>query len=189
MINRVTIALINTIILLVIIPIIGYVINIIISKLVVFLSRHIGSKATMFIANRLTFVGVIHHELSHTLLLLITGARVKKINLFNPEGNSLGNVVFYTRGNKITKSIQLTMSAIAPVIMGCVTEYILIYRVLAVCESTWQICIVSYLVISILLHMTMSKSDIRNAIRGLPIVTCIIILIMYLTQFNIFAYV
>lgn len=39
----------------------------------------IGPKFAQFIDSKLTFIGVIHHELSHMLLAVITGGKSEKL--------------------------------------------------------------------------------------------------------------
>lgn len=180
-------ALINTIIIILMIPLIGIIINWITDNIIRFIYRHFGRLVTLFIANYLTFIGTVHHELAHAIFAFCTGAKIIKIDLFYPAGHTLGKVIFKPRGNVITKSIQLTMSAIAPVILGCITEYFLISYITANSLSGIASFVIYYLIISILLHMTMSKQDIENALKGLPICTIIIYVIVYATKFNIFA--
>lgn len=185
--SRAVSALVNTVIIMMIIPIIGIIINWITDKTIRFIYKHCGRLVTLLIANYLTFVGTMHHELSHAIFAFCTGAKIIKIDLFYPAGHTLGKVIFKPRGNAITKSIQLTMSAIAPVVLGCITEYFLISYVSANSLNGIASFIIYYLIISILLHMTMSKQDIKNAIKGLPICTIIIYWIIFATRFNILA--
>lgn len=183
--SRAVSALVNTVIIMMIIPIIGIIINWITDKTIRFIYKHCGRLVTLLIANYLTFVGTMHHELSHAIFAFCTGAKIIKIDLFYPEGHTLGKVIFKPRGNAVTKSIQLTMSAIAPVVLGCITEYFLISYVSANSLNGIASFIIYYLIISILLHMTMSKQDIKNAIRGLPICTIIVYCIIFATKLNI----
>ena len=183
--SRVTVALSSTVIILLIVPLIGYINNKIIDVVLSNISRILGRTITLFIANYLTFVGTIHHELSHAIFAFCTGAKIVKIDLFYPSGNTLGKVEFIPRGNKIIKSIQLTASAIAPVIMGCITEYILITYVATNSLSFIATLIVYYLIVSIMMHMTMSKADIKSALKGLPICALLIFCILFATKVNI----
>jgi hypothetical protein len=183
--SRLLVGLIDTIIIILIVPIFGYIIDKIVDCILKFLVKHFGVWITNFIANRLTFMGTVHHELSHALLAFITGAKITKIDLFYPQGNTLGRVEFKTRGNKIMQSLQLTMSAIAPVILGTCTEYLLVNYALVNCDVIWLKVIIYYLIISILFHMTMSKQDVHSAVKGLPIVTLIIFIIFSILDINI----
>ena len=171
---------IYTAICILVIPCIGLLINFITEILLNSIASIFGGKTANFVANRVTFIGTVHHELSHALFAFLTGAKVTKIELFRPVGDRLGQVGFITRGNNVLKSIQLTMSSIAPVICGTITEYILIYKLDI---SNYHIAIkiiYLYIIISILFHMTMSTQDIKNALRGLPICTFIIFSIIFI---------
>lgn len=176
-------AIINTCIIVMIIPVFGLVLNFVNNKLLQVLAEMFGRAITMFIGNYLTFIGTVHHELSHALFAFCTGAKVIKIDLFHPDGYSLGKVIFCPRGNKIMQSIQLTMASIAPVVTGCISEYLLLKYLSANDVTGWLLWIIYYLIISILLHMTLSKSDIKNGLKGLPI--CMVIIFIVCIVFNI----
>ena len=184
--NTVIVALQNTLILMLATIIIGRTIDLIIEILLKIMSKHLGSKFTLLFANRLTFIGTIHHELSHAIVLLLTGAQIVKIDLFKPQGNRLGQVKYINRGNIVFRSIQNTLSSIAPVLIGIISET-LIYKALGLRDDWWFKLTISYIMISILLHMTMSKQDLKAAIKGLPICSIIIFILMYITKFNIIA--
>lgn len=183
--NRIYISIIDTLTIILIVPIIGFVIGEIVDRIIKVTYRNLGKFWTMLIANRLTFIGTVHHELSHAIFAFITGAKIIKISLFYPQGDTLGKVIFQPRGNKILQSVQLTLSAIAPVIMGTISVFLLCNEVLTICTKPWQYVIIIYLIISILLHTTMSIQDIKNAIKGLPVCSIIIFIICYLTNFNV----
>lgn len=183
--NRLCISIIDTLIILMIVPIVGLCIGYIVDKIISIMYRTLGKFWTLLIANRLTFIGTVHHELSHAIFAFITGAKIIKIDLFYPQGNTLGKVIFQPRGNKILQGVQLTLSAIAPVITGAISVFILYTEVLAICTKPWQYIIIVYLIMSILLHTTMSIQDIKNAIKGLPVCSIIIFIICYLANFDI----
>jgi hypothetical protein len=128
---------------------------------------------------------VIHHELSHALIAFITGAKIVSIQLFHPDGKRLGNVTYIPRGPKVWQSIQAALSAIAPVILGLSSIYLLYSRVLAICTKPYQYFIIYYLLISILIHSTLSKQDIKTALPSIPICGLILIIVFYISQFNI----
>ena len=176
---------INSLVLVLVIPIMGYIINVIKMLVIRMISKVLGQKFALFIANYLSFIGVVHHELSHALFGLITGAKIHKVSIFHPEGDSLGKVEMSPRGNFIVRAVQLTMAAIAPVVMGTVTEYLLYRYAWPALAELWQKIILVYIMISVFLHMTMSNADIKNAVKGLPICFLIIFVVVYLTNFNI----
>lgn len=183
--SRIVASLINTGIIVLIIPTLGLIINWLNSHILSWLCKIVGCKLASIIGNYLTFAGTIHHELSHALFAFCTGAKVRKIDLFKPNGYTLGKVVFSTRGNAILQSIQLTMSAVAPMILGCVSEYLLIKYVTTNHPSGVKGFIIYYLIISILLHMTMSRADIENALKGLPICVILIFLLFLVSGISI----
>ena len=123
--------------------------------------------------NYLTYPGTVHHELAHALFAFITGAKVLRINLI-PRGNRLGSVEFETRGNIFMKAVQLSLSAVAPVICGAVSMFLMIYFILPNCSIAWHYLLFIYIFISIFFHMTMSTQDIRNFLKGFPV--CMLIL-------------
>ncbi len=151
------------------------------SKLIVhILSRLLGIQPAFWIRNYLTFPGTIHHELSHALLALLTGARVTKISFF-PKGNTLGHVDITTRGLPVLQSLQLSLSAVAPVLCGAATESLLWHYAVPLCSELWQIILLAYLMISILFHMTMSDQDLRNFRKGFLSTVAAIYLVLLIT--------
>ena len=178
------IALYSTLLIPIIFVIVGRLLDKLQSSLITFLARRIGAAGAIFIANYITFIGVVHHELSHALFAFVSGARIIKIDIFKPNGGTLGQVKYATRGNKIIQSIQSTLASIAPMLTGFISEYFLIKYIQTV-GNIWIIILMIYLIISIFLHMTLSKQDIKVAISGLPVCVIIIYIIMYITQFNI----
>ena len=176
-------ALVNTFIILMIIPTIGLILGAIQRAIAKTLARHIGSGAAFIILNVFTFFGVMHHELSHALYALITGAKVEKVELFKPNESSLGRVFMTPRGPLVLRSIQSCMSAIAPTVQGLITECILIKYFPT--NNIVLTIIFLYIMISIFIHMTMSIQDIICELKGLPICALIIFLICFITDFSI----
>ncbi len=143
-----------------------------------------GGKVAFFIRNRLTFPGTVHHELSHALFALISGAKVTKVELFHVRGEQLGCVEFYPRGNAFSKSLQMAFASIAPVVCGTASMCLLYWLWRFRCGELWQYILVGYLGTSIFLHMNMSGQDIRNALRGMPFTMLLCYLIFLLTGIN-----
>lgn len=186
--SRAYIALINTVIVILGMVLSGVTIDFIITRLTLVIYKYLGNFMTLLIMNYLTFVGVIHHELSHALFAFITGADVIKVDLFKVTNNTLGQVVYRPRGNMFLRSIQNTLSAIAPMVTGIFSEYTL-YNILTKYKLNGSIkVLIYYLMISILCHMRLSNQDIKMMLRGLLIFSLIIFIIMYITQFNLFTY-
>ena len=165
----------------VILVVLGLIIHFLDSFLTDLIARVTNSAVAFIIRNYLTYPGTIHHELSHALFVLITGAKLEKINLI-PKGTMLGSVEFRTRGNFIQKSIQLSLSAIAPVICGATSLILMIYAVLPHCREVWHYILFIYIFISIFFHMTMSTQDIVNFLKGFPI--CLLILFIIFLFFK-----
>ncbi len=157
----------------VILVVIGLIIHFIDSFLTNLIAKVTNATIAFFIRNYLTYPGTVHHELSHALLILLTGAKLIRINLL-PRGNTLGSVDFQTRGNFILKSMQLSLSALAPVICGTTSLCLMIYAVWPNCNTAWHYLLFFYIFISIFFHMTMSTQDILNFLKGFPI--CLLIL-------------
>lgn len=184
-------ALINTVQILLVIPILGMTLGYLEKIVGNFIAKHIGVKSALFIMNRLTFIGVIHHELSHALFAVVSGAKIREMNLFKPQGNSLGSVQIIPRGNKIIQSVQLTLTAIAPVVTGLISMCTIGYFISINIEImlVWQIILIAYLFISIFFHSTMSTADLKCAIKGLPICACILLVIVAITDFSLIKFI
>lgn len=157
------------------IPLVGGIITLIRNILVKISVNFLGQKKTYFLFNRLTFVGVIHHELSHALWATLTGAKVKKIVFFKPRGDMLGYVEFKPRGNFVLQAIQQTITAIAPVFCGLFTIGGLWYLSNTYSLSLLVSILVDYCIFSIFIHMTMSAQDVRVMWRGMPIVYLVVL--------------
>ena len=80
-----TTALINTVFIIFCILVVGLFMELFQSLLTKIFTRVFGSKFAYTFLNRITFIGVMHHELSHALFTLLTGARIEKMNLFKPN--------------------------------------------------------------------------------------------------------
>ena len=130
------------------------------------LAMIIGVIPTFLIMNFATYPGTVHHELSHALLIFLTGGKVEKICLV-PSPATLGHVEFRTRGNIFFRSLQLSLSAVAPVLCGLVTEALLFIYVYPAAVQTWQKVLFFYLAISIFIHLTLSIQDLINFFQGL----------------------
>jgi hypothetical protein len=147
---------------------IGYIINKLEQIEMFLLSKWFGYKAANIICNYITFPGIIIHELSHALLAILTGAKIKEIKLieFNTNGR-LGHVVYYLCGNKIQHAIQHSITSCAPVLTGILIEYVIWKVVFNVALPVWSIILLIYVSISVFNHMSMSKEDVKNYCRGL----------------------
>ena len=118
--------------------------------------------------NVITFLGVIHHELSHALFAFVTGAKIKKIDLYKVRAGSLGSVSYVPRGPLLFRSLQMSVSSAAPVFMGFITEALLIMKLLEGRLHPALLLLLCFLILSILVHMDMSTQDIMVYIKGVP---------------------
>lgn len=184
---NITNAFVNTLIVIMIIPVFGTIFNLIKQGALKILSSVTSAKTANIIVNRLTFIGVVHHELSHALLAFLTGAKIESINLFKPDKNTgtLGNVRYIPRGNKILQSVQLTFSSVAPTPCGVLSSILIVYLVIPKCVAVWQFIIVYYTLVSIILHMDLSKQDIKVALKGAPILMLLTYIILLITRANL----
>lgn len=167
--------------LIVIIPLIGFAVNYVITGILQLLCGLISrsGKLYLFFANRLTFPGVVWHELSHALFAFLTGAKVEEISLYHQEGNHLGYVKFRPRGIWPAQCVQLSLSACAPVIMGALGLSAIHIALTTLTLPVWGIVIAGYLFISIMIHMDMSPEDLKSYIKGIPFFLIVFFLVAY----------
>ncbi len=151
------------------IPVWGLIIHMLNRFIFSILKRIAGTNAALFIANWLTFPGVIHHELSHAFFALITGAKITEFKPFWPDKNtgSLGNINFVARGNLLIRSIQLSLSASAPVIMGTLSSVLLVNWLNSQTMSLSLTVLFIYLLFSIVIHASMSTADVKIMLKGI----------------------
>lgn len=147
------------------------------SLIIYILSAVVGLSLAALIINKITFFGTIVHELSHALMAVLTGAKVKGINLFYliPRSDALGTTYVVFSKNALLQSIQRVFVAIAPIIGGITVIYLLNTLPL---DKKWMLYLIRYLQISVLLHLSISKTDMRVGVSGLPIVFILIVLII-----------
>ncbi len=112
-----------------------------------------------------TYIGTVIHELSHAAVAFLTGAKVKKITLI-PKGTTLGSVEYVPRGNKFLQGLQMSLSAIAPTIVGTLLLWLLFTEVHPLLTEAWHYVLFYYLALSILFHMDLSLQDLRNFFQG-----------------------
>ena len=184
MTERLLTAAISTLIIILVVPIVGLLVEFITEEITKGLAKSLGVSTALFIMNYLTFLGTVHHECSHALYALITGAKVEKIDLFKPEGNRLGCVQLTPRGIWLTKALQLTFSAIAPTVQGFISINLLVYLFLFV-SPIWLKILIGYLMFSIFIHMNMSGADMKAAVKGLPIVAILVYIICFFTKIDL----
>lgn len=161
--------------------IMGKVIECVIRYLMKLSYRFIGKSLTNLIFNYITFIGVIHHEVSHILFAVVTGAKVRNVKLFKvvSQTNSLGSVSIITKGPRILRDLQSGLVAIAPMITGIISIYIGLRSLTGKTSLVEEISIL-YIVLSIFIHMMLSDADIKAYKNSCISITIIIWIILYL---------
>lgn len=146
-------------------------------------TRVLGGGLAKFIDNRLTFIGVIHHELSHALLAFITGAKITSCKLFKIKDGTLGHVDIVPRGPWIVRLIQQALCGVAPVLCGGITLYLMYYYGLYIRQTYDYITVILLmLAMSISYHMSMSKQDFKIARGGLIIVYILLTILSFVIK-------
>lgn len=150
--------------------------------------------------------GVVIHELSHALFLFVTGAKINEIvvradsrhpwTLYRARGvrssqgclpNSTGHVSFRMRGPYILQSFQRVIGSIAPTVVGVGCAAGLVYVIMVYCTAWWQYAICIYLLVCVLNGSSMSTTDIKNMLPGLPVCLLVLYTVLFATQFNMFS--
>lgn len=148
------------------------------------LAQVVDNRKRMLIINKLTFLGVIHHELAHAIVFFLTGAKVIKIQLFTLDSRSghLGQVQVIHRGSLFLRNIQRTLGAVAPVFLG-IADIAMILSIVKNYELFgWLDTFLYYLALSIFIHMDLSKEDIKVALKGLPITYIVLVFIIFVVK-------
>ena len=136
------------------------------------LARALGPKAAVFIGYHVTILGTLHHELAHALGYLLTGARVHKISILpkaQPDGSMrLGYVTSSTRGPLLMRAIQNTLGSTGPLYFGFLTIWLLWrFALPAAAGNVGLTVFLWYAIVSIALHMELSRPDLKLLARGL----------------------
>lgn len=159
-------AAVETLLVVILLFAIGIVINGVSKMIGRILAAVFGGRAAYVFRNYLTWPGTVHHEFSHALLAFLTGAKVTRISLI-PHGQALGQVEYRPRGGRVLQAIQMSLSSTAPILCGMVTEALLLIRVFPLCDEWWKYALFVYFVVSIFLHMTLSREDMINLWNGI----------------------
>ena len=135
------------------------------------LSRWVGMKFASFMCNRLTFPGIVIHELSHALFIWAAGGKIEKIRLFAFGGDGrLGYVEFRPKGSKLQRSCQMSFGSCAPVLTGIPLQMLFMYLIFNVVMPLWAYILLWYMSISVLFHMSMSAEDMKNYFKGMRVI-------------------
>ncbi|MBQ7678592.1 MAG: hypothetical protein IJT34_01915 [Butyrivibrio sp.] len=164
-------ALVLAVISCILIPVIGLILDALESGLYGIGMRILGQKLGYWVILIITWPGVIMHEFAHALFALVTGARVTRIS-FLPEktegGYILGCVEYGTRGPFPFPAIQNTLSASAPTVVGLFLSGLIMTCLDRVPGGTLQGVLI-YAALCMLCHSSMSKQDLKNYWRGVPV--------------------
>lgn len=125
------------------------------------LSIFVGKKFAIFILNYATFIGTIHHELSHAIFAILTGAKILSVRLFTINRYKLGSVTYQLRGGIFRKALQQTIVSMAPLLTAIPTSYILFKYGYSGTENILFKSFILYAIISIILQSSMSRQDIK----------------------------
>ena len=144
-----------------------------------------GYNIARFIDHRLMFIGVVHHECSHLLMGILSGAKIKDFALFRVKGGTLGHVDIIPRGPFVIQLIQRALCGMAPIICGSMTLYGLYYYGLYTREVfDYTTVIAVLLMMQISYHMSMSKQDVKIAFGGVWVIYLILFVIHSYVRLN-----
>lgn len=148
------------------------------------LDKVVDTEKRVFIINKVTFLGVIHHELAHAIIFFLTGAKVVKMQLFtlNSRSGHLGQVQVIHRGSWLLRNIQRTLGAVAPVFLGIANVAMILSIVRNYDLYGWLDTFLYYLALSIFIHMDLSKEDVKVALKGLPITYGVLVIIIFIIK-------
>ena len=160
---------------------IGAVASLIRNLVVRICARSFGNKFSALVDSKITFIGVLHHEISHALVAFILGAKIVNCKLYEVKSKTLGHVDIIPRGGIVLESIQKGMC-------GILSNYALYHFFLSGLD---KVEIKSFLAILLMVqisyHMSISKQDLLVALKGLPILWIVAVIIIYIVniRFNI----
>lgn len=157
--------LVGTVLFPVAILLLGVVMELFAQAITTVISLFTGVLIAFGIRTYATYIGTVIHELAHATFAFLTGAKVKKITLV-PKGTTLGSVEYEPRGNKFFRGLQMSLSAIAPTIVGTFLLFYLFTQVHPHLTEAWHFVLFYYLALSILFHMDLSLVDLRNFFAG-----------------------
>ena len=135
------------------------------------LARVLGPGLAIFVGYYVTIIGTLHHELAHALGYLLTGARVHKLSILpKAQGDGtirLGYVVSSTRGPMVIQAIQNTFGSTGPLYFGFLSIWLLVSFALPRSTDLRLTAFLWYAIVSIALHMELSRADLKLLARGL----------------------
>lgn len=144
----------------------GLVMELIAQAVTTVIAFFTGPLAAFGIRTYATYIGTVIHELSHATFAFLTGAKVEKITLI-PKGTTLGSVEYTPRGNKFFQGLQMSLSAVAPTLVGTALLWLMFTKGWPHLTEAWHYVLFFYLALSILFHMDLSLQDLRNFFGGI----------------------
>lgn len=164
--NPVLLILVGAVLLPVAVLALGVVMELIAQAITIVISFVTGPVLAFAIRTYATYIGTVIHEFSHAAFAVLTGAKVNKITLI-PHGTTLGSVEYTPRGNKFFQGLQMSLSAVAPTLVGTLLLFLLFTEVHPLLTEAWHYVLFYYLALSILFHMDLSLQDLRNFFSGI----------------------
>lgn len=158
------------------------ILNIFLNIVTKLVTKLFGYKIAWLLLNVVPFVGTVHHELCHAILVVLSGAKLLHVQLFKISKYNLGKVTYATRGNKLIQSLQNTLVSIAPTLFGAIHGTLILRFTYNSQNEAWIKGLLIYLGISILLHSRMSKQDIKIAKKGLLLSILVLTLIVFIIR-------
>lgn len=117
------------------------------------------------------YAGVIAHEFAHFIVAVVLRAEIISVDLLDKnfiETGTLGSVEYAPTGGLVRRGLQHFLISSAPVWLGAFNIFWAYNTMLAHSDSlVWQLGL-SYLIISIIIHMNMSIDDLKLYLRGIP---------------------
>ncbi len=165
----------------VLVIVVGSFVNLLEICFLVLFGKALGTRFAYFAVVYLTFPGTVLHELSHALFGVLSGARITEISFFErPSSRRLGHVAFVARGNFVARALQFSLISCAPVVVGIVLLYVLFLLMGSI--SFPMVLFPCYIAFSIFCHMSMSRQDVLNYLRGVLIVLPLLWGIIFFTR-------
>lgn len=133
-----------------------------------------GRKAAINYDTRWTAVGVIFHELSHLLFAFFTGAKIEGFRLYrfkrSEDDGVLGYVNYVPRGFFLMRTVQNTLTGIAPALLGSANVCLLGWALTREWQSKGMmafneptIYVLAFFMSQIAYHACPSSTDIKGS--------------------------
>ena len=154
------------------------------------LSTGVSSKFSNIFDEKIMIVGLLHHELAHAFLAIISGAKLVEFSILPKKIDNaftIGHISLIKRGPLPIRMLQGSLSGFAPLICGEITVYIIfihLIQVMAFGKLAETIFLV-FIAFSITYHMGLSKQDIKSSIFGTPVIYIVLYILYNIFNINI----